>query len=77
MTRMRRVGLALATAVLLVSGTVVPALAASPPKTSICRLSGTGDLINGILVPQQVWNDVLFPNRDTNGFLFAGSACTI
>ena len=76
MTRVRRVGLALATGVLLISATVVPALAAAPPKASLCRLSGTGDLINGIFVPQQVWVDVLFPNRETNGFLYAGSACT-
>lgn len=76
MTRVRRVGLAIVTAWILASATVVPALAAEPPKTSICRLSGTGDLINGILVPQHVWIDVLFPNRDVNGFLNAGAACT-
>ena len=76
MTKVRRVGLALATAVILATATVVPALAAQPPFATLCRLSGTGDLIDGILVPDHVWNDVLFPNRDTNGFLYAGAACS-
>jgi len=75
MTKLRRLVFAAVTASILATATAVPAFAARD-LVSVCRLTPTGTLINGILVNGDAWSNVLEPNKDRNGFLNAGAACT-